>query len=78
MDFYTEIPILVTAEGGYHQVGAFFERIARLPRVVKVGEAKLSGLSRATDPLRAEITLATYTYRPPGSPPAPKAPGAPR
>ena len=75
-DYYNEIPITVTAEGTYHEVGAFFERLARLSRVVNVTDFRLSALTRQRVPLRAEMTLATYTYRPIGSPPAPKAPGA--
>ena len=75
-DYYNEIPITVTAKGTYHEVGAFFERLARLSRVVNVTDFRLSALTRQRVPLRAEMTLATYTYRPIGSPPAPKAPGA--
>lgn len=71
-DFYAEIPITVTAEGGYHDVATFFDRLAALARVVTVNEWKLTGLNRTKAPLRAELTLATYTYRPPGSAPAPK------
>lgn len=72
-DFYVQIPITITAEGGYHQLGAFFERVAGLARVVTVEELKVSGLSKSRNPMRADLTLATYTYRPVGSPPAPKA-----
>jgi type IV pilus assembly protein PilO len=88
-DYYAEIPIVFTAEGSYHQFGEFFERVARLPRVVNVGTLKISGTSAgardakdpkaaaaATGPVKAELVLATYMYRPVGSPPAPK-PGAP-
>jgi type IV pilus assembly protein PilO len=75
-DYYSEIPITITAEGGYHQLAQFIDRVAGLPRVVVVGEWKLSGLNRSRNPLRADLTLATYTYRPVGSPPAPKQPGA--
>jgi type IV pilus assembly protein PilO len=85
-DYYAEIPITFTAEGNYHQVGSFFERMARLPRVVNVGDLKISGVAPGRDakpapsatlgPVRAELTLATYMYRPVGSPPAPK-PGTP-
>lgn len=95
-DFYSEIPISVVAEGGYHEVGDFIGRVAGLPRATMVGELKLTGASadplrsgaagaaRTTSaadaakprrPLRAEITLLTYVYRPLGSPPAPKPPG---
>ena len=86
-DYYAEIPIVFTAEGSYHQLGSFFERVARLPRVVNVGDLKVSGVSGrdpkdpakdrvAAGPVRAELVLATYMYRPVGSAPAPK-PGAP-
>jgi type IV pilus assembly protein PilO len=85
-DYYSEIPIAFTAEGNYHQFGSFFERMARLPRVANVGDLKITGLVRDpkdpakeknyVGPARAELLLATYMYRPVGSPPAPK-PGAP-
>jgi type IV pilus assembly protein PilO len=72
-DYYVEIPIALTAEGGYHQLGAFFEKVAALPRVVNLAELKVSGgLTKARHPLKADLTLATYMYRPVGSPPAPK------
>jgi type IV pilus assembly protein PilO len=63
-DYVSEIPITVTAEGGYHQLGEFFEKVARLPRVVKVDSLKVTGLTKARSSLKADITLATYTYRP--------------
>lgn len=86
-EYYAEIPITFTAEGNYHQFGSFFERVARLPRVVNVGDLKISGVPPAKDakgrapagglgPVRGELILATYMYRPVGSPPPPK-PGAP-
>lgn len=85
-DYYAEIPITFTAEGNYHQFGTFFERVARLPRVVNVGDLKISGVGPRdpkdkaavppTGSVRGEVVFATYMYRPVGSPPAPK-PGAP-
>ena len=89
-DYYAEIPIAFTAEGNYHQFGAFFEQVARLPRVVNVGNLKISGVGKdakdqkaaavaaPTGPVRAELVLATYMYRPVGSPPAPKSGAAPK
>lgn len=74
-DYYTEVPIAVTAEGTYHQLGRLFERVAELPRVVTVGDLKLTSLARPKASVKAEMTLSTYVYRPPGSPPLPR-PGA--
>jgi type IV pilus assembly protein PilO len=75
-DYYSEIPISLNAEAGYHQIGEFFERVAKLARVVNITEIKFNGLNRPRVPVRAELVLATYMYRPVGAPPAPKPPGA--
>jgi type IV pilus assembly protein PilO len=73
-----EVPISMTAEGGYHQVGAFFARVSRLPRIVDLGEFKLGGIERPTGSVRAELTLATFVFRPDGAPAsAASAPHAP-
>jgi type IV pilus assembly protein PilO len=70
-----EIPITLSAEGSYHQLAKFFERVAGLPRVVTVNDFKMSGLVKAKNPMKADMTLATYMYRP-SSAPAPVKPGA--
>ena len=75
-DYYSEIPISLNAEAGYHQIGEFFERVAKLARVVNITEMKFNGLNRPRVPVRAELILATYMYRPVGAPPAPRPAGA--
>lgn len=40
-DFYSEIPIALVGEGGYHEVGDFVGRVAALPRTTTVSELKL-------------------------------------
>ena len=76
-DTVTEIPIAVSAEGTYHQLGGFFSRIGRIPRIVNLGDFRLAGVERPTGTLRAELTLATYLFRPEGSAPRPGTSGAP-
>jgi len=73
----TEVPIAVTAEGTYHQMGAFLQRVGEMPRIVSLGEFRMLGIDRAPGTVRAEMTLATYTFRPEGAPPPPAKPGAP-
>jgi type IV pilus assembly protein PilO len=75
-DVLTEVPIAVTVECSYNQLGAFFEKLGRLPRIVSLNEFKFTGIERPTGTVRAEMTLATYVFRPEGAPPPPK-PGAP-
>src|SRR3989475_5659917 len=73
-DYYVEVPITVNAEGSYHQFGDFLERGAMLPASLSAREIKLTGQNMPKTPARAEIRVMTHTYRPVGSPPAPKAP----
>jgi type IV pilus assembly protein PilO len=75
-EVYTEIPIVVTGEAGYHQVGEFLEKVARFPRVVTVSEMKMNTGPRPKVLVKADLILATYMYRPIGAPPPPKPAGA--
>jgi type IV pilus assembly protein PilO len=75
-DVVNEIPILLAAEGSYHQLAKFFERVAGLPRVVTVNDFKVSGLPKSKNSMKADITLATYMYRP-GTATTPAKPAAP-
>lgn len=71
-DIYSEVPISVSAEAGFHQVGSFFERLGRLRRIVTLTDIKLQGIERPTGAVKADLTLATYLFRPEGAvPPAP-------
>lgn len=74
---FSEIPITVTAETGYHQLGAFFGRVGRLPRLVTLGDFRLSSITQPTGTVRAELTMATYVYKGDTAPAPPARPGAP-
>jgi type IV pilus assembly protein PilO len=76
-DVLAEVPIAMTAEAGYHQFGAFLDRLGRLPRIVTLGDFKWSGIERPAATVRAEMTLATYIFRGETAAPAPAKPGAP-
>ena len=74
-DDVAAVPIAMTGEGGYHQLGAFFTRVSRLPRIVDLGDFRLVGIERPTGTMRAELTLETFVFRAEGAPP-PVKPGA--
>ena len=61
------VPIAMTCEGNYHQLGAFFSRVSRLPRIVDLGDFRLVGIERPTGTLRADLTLETFMFRPEGA-----------
>src|SRR5262245_11586668 len=75
-DIVSEIPIVVTAEGSYHQLAKFFERVAALPRVVNVSDFKMTGQPKTKNSMKADLTLATYMYRSSPATAAPARPGA--
>ena len=40
--FYEEIPVKVTVNGGFHSTLTFFEKVARLPRIVNIEDISMS------------------------------------
>lgn len=67
-----QVPIAMTCEGSYHQLGTFLARVSRLPRIVDLGDFRLIGIERPTGTVRAELTLETFIFRPEGAPPSTK------
>ncbi len=63
-----EVPITMACEGGYHQLGAFFARVSRLPRIVDLNDFRLTSIERPTGSMRADLTLGTFIFRPEGAP----------
>ena len=63
-DFYAEVPFRLELEGSYHGLAMFFERLARLPRIVNMGTLKIRTLddSGAGTTLRVEGQATTYRF----------------
>ncbi len=63
--FYAEIPLQMEEHGGFYDLARFFEKIARLPRIVTVENITVSTLAYGNtgDPkLKAEFTATTFKY----------------
>lgn len=75
---YQEIPYKLQAEGTYHNLGSFFDRISKFPRIINVGKisikAKTPPEPNAT--IVAECTATTFVLQ--EAPAAPAKPGAPK
>jgi type IV pilus assembly protein PilO len=39
--FYAEVPIDIEFSGGYHDIAAFFDQIARLPRIINITDLEM-------------------------------------
>jgi type IV pilus assembly protein PilO len=50
---YAEIPYRLQAEGTYHNLGLFFDRISKFPRIISVSEIWI----RAKSPVEANATI---------------------
>ena len=59
-EFYTEVPYEMDIDGSYYSVVNFFERVAKLQRIINVGSLQMAVPKRSGD---AKVKN-TYTYAP--------------
>ncbi|MBU4343066.1 MAG: type 4a pilus biogenesis protein PilO [Candidatus Omnitrophica bacterium] len=57
---YREFPILIEARAGYHQCGAFINKLENMERFISIDDISISG--RPQDPLHHDIKLRVRTY----------------
>jgi type IV pilus assembly protein PilO len=66
--YYTEMPIQIAVNGGYHQVGSFLAELANLSRIVTVSEMRIkANADAASNPLLTtsiELTASAYSLNP--------------
>ena len=65
--FYSDNPIEVVIQGGYHQTGVFLSRLANLNRIVNVSDLNMEGVDKQDEtPFTVEtgLTLTAYTQGP--------------
>ena len=64
-DYYAELPIAIKIAGRYHDIGQFAADIAKLPRIVTLGDLVIApngGDKGAGDTLLMQATAKTYRY----------------
>lgn len=73
-EFYEEWPINIDVEGTYHNLGLFFDRVGRLPRLVNVGNLKIKAQAKQTpsNTIAASCIATTFVYL--ETPPTPGGP----
>jgi type IV pilus assembly protein PilO len=78
-DFYQEIPIRVDFDGTYHNLGAFFDRISRMSRLVNIGNVSIKAQTNPTinSTVMASAVATTYVYQENVAAAAAKRPGPP-
>jgi type IV pilus assembly protein PilO len=73
---YQEIPYRLQAEGTYHNLGYFFDRISKFPRIINVGKISIKSKTppEPNATIVAECTATTFVLQ--EAPAAPAKPGA--
>jgi type IV pilus assembly protein PilO len=64
-DFYAEVPFTLQLEGNYHNLAMFFERVAKLPRIVNIGAMQITTANqsdKSSSELRVEGTATTFRF----------------
>lgn len=61
-DFYAEMPISLTVQGSYHDIGAFTGDVATLPRIVTLNDINLSLVAGKGNLLTLKTTAKTFRY----------------
>ncbi|HXW05223.1 MAG TPA: type 4a pilus biogenesis protein PilO [Vicinamibacterales bacterium] len=62
---YAEVPIKLQAEGTYHNLGYFFDRIGKFPRIINIGEISIRPRSpqEPNATIVAECTATTFVLQ---------------
>jgi type IV pilus assembly protein PilO len=62
---YAEVPFRIQAEGTYHGLGAFFDRISKFPRIINVGEITIKAKTEpgSSNTILAECTATTFVLQ---------------
>ena len=60
-EFYAEIPVAMKVKGGYHDLAIFFDKVARLSRIVNIKNISMSRAKNSQE-LNASCTAVTYKF----------------
>jgi len=60
-EFYAEIPVAMNVVGGYHDLAVFFDKVARLSRIVNIKNISMGRLKDGQN-LNVSCTAVTYKF----------------
>ena len=63
---YSEVPYRLTAEGSFHNLGLFLDRVSKFPRIINIGDISIVANPRATTPgstIIADCTATTFVMQ---------------
>ena len=62
---YLEVPYQLIADGSYHNLALFFDRVSKFPRIINVGDISVSAKPRqeANSTITATLTATTFVLQ---------------
>lgn len=62
---YAEVPYRITALGSYHNLGLFFDRVSKFPRIINVSDISITASARqeANTTVVADLTATTFVLQ---------------
>ena len=60
-EFYAEIPVVMKVKGGYHDLAIFFDKVARLSRIVNIKNISMARAKNSQE-LNTSCTAVTYKF----------------
>ena len=69
LPLYAEVPYRITALGSFHNLGLFFDRVSKFPRIINVGDISITASARQ-DPnntVVADLTATTFVLQEAGA-----------
>jgi type IV pilus assembly protein PilO len=62
---YMEVPYRITALGSYHNLGLFFDRVSKFPRIINVGDISITASARqeTNATVVADLTATTFVLQ---------------
>ena len=63
-NFYAEIPVSIRVNGSYHDTAKFFDKVARLARIVNIRNVAIKPTNKGAD-LVNSCTAVTYKFMEP-------------
>jgi type IV pilus assembly protein PilO len=60
-EFYAEIPVAMNVVGGYHELAIFFDKVARLSRIVNIKNISMGRIKKGQQ-LNTSCTAVTYKF----------------
>lgn len=62
-DFYAEVPVAISVEGGYHQVATFFDEVSHLDRIVNITQIGVSSPKIMENSVSVKVDCNATTFR---------------